>query len=129
MNSLVMALWPWTCLRIKSEAGQTESIRPTLEVDGVSRTITSPLRNNRIMLYSSSILMGAYGRGSDESWPTFPQSGEPQRRMPLPWTAFSLNGSIGSQTLDDWPRYIGQLRIVNCSSQKITVAESVYYIT
>jgi len=35
--------------------------------------------------------------------------------------SFFLNGSIGSQTLDDWPRYIGQLRILNCSSQKITV--------
>src|SRR6266852_6871512 len=121
MNSLAMALWPWMCLRIKCEAGQTENLRPTLEVDGVSSTIRIPLRKHRIMLYSSSIAMEAYGRGSDESWPTFLQSGEPQRRMPFPWTAFFLNGSIGSQTLDDWPRYIGQLRIVNCSSQKTTV--------
>src|SRR3989442_2060725 len=66
------------CLRTKCEAGQTESLRPTLEVDGVSRTIRSPLRNNRIML-SSSIGIEAYGTGCDESWPTLLQSGEPQK--------------------------------------------------
>ena len=106
------------CLRTKCEAGQTESLRPTLEVDGVSRTIRSPLRNNRIMLSSSSIVMEAYGTGSDESWPTFLQSGEPQKPMPLPWTVFFLNGF-------DWKPDSGRLASMHRSirNSELLIAE------